>query len=157
MIKVCFRYASDADGAGTIYNDAMLKVFKNIHKYNEEGKLLGWIKTIVINCSIDFCKKKNIFKESVPYVSQEEPVLNAEAFDLLSGKEIQQLIAQLPPMTATVFNLFVYEGYTHKQIGEILSISDNTSKWHVSEAKKILKVKLENLSEPHQLKSNAAG
>ena len=157
MIKVCYRYAPDADGAGTIYNDAMLKVFTNIHKYTDEGKLLGWIKTIVINCSIDFCKKKNIFKESVPYVSQEEPILNAEAFDLLSGKEIQQLIAQLPPMTATVFNLFVYEGYTHKQIGEKLSISDNTSKWHVSEAKKILKQKLENLSEPHQLKTNAAG
>ena len=51
MIKVCFRYAPDADGAGTIYNDAMLKVFKNIHKYTDEGKLLGWIKTIVINCS----------------------------------------------------------------------------------------------------------
>lgn len=156
MIKVCFRYASDADGAGTIYNDAMLKVFKNIHNYTDEGKLMSWIKTIVINCSIDFCKKKNIFKESVPYVSQEEPELSPEAFNLLSGKEIQRMIAQLPPMTATVFNLFVYEGFTHKQIGEILLISDNTSKWHVSEAKKLLKQKLQNLSEP-QLKTNAAG
>ncbi|MEP6676683.1 MAG: sigma-70 family RNA polymerase sigma factor, partial [Ferruginibacter sp.] len=60
MIKICYRYAPDADGAGTIFNDAMLRVFKNISTYTDEGKLMGWIKTIVINCSIDFCKKRNV-------------------------------------------------------------------------------------------------
>jgi len=156
MIKICYRYAGDADGAGIIYNDAMLKVFKNIHSYTDEGKLLGWVKTIVINCSIDFCKKKNIFKQAVPYSSNEDVALSPDVFDRFSGKEIQQLIAQLPAATATVFNMYIYEGFTHKQIGEILGISDGTSKWHVSEAKRILKTKFENLSEI-QLKSNAAG
>ncbi len=155
MIKVCYRYAPDADGAGTIFNDAMMKVFKHIGNYTEEGKLMGWIKTIVINCSIDFCKKRNVFKQSVPYFSEEETI-RPEVLDRVSGKEIQSLIRQLPAATATVFNLYVYEGFTHKQIGEILSISDGTSKWHVSEAKKQLKPLLENFFTT-ELKANAAG
>jgi RNA polymerase sigma-70 factor (ECF subfamily) len=156
MIKICYRYAGDADGAGTIYNNAMLKVFKNISNYTDEGKLQSWIKTIVINCSIDFCKKKNIFRQSVPYVPDDESSLSPEAFDRLSGKEVQELIAQLPAATATVFNLYIYDGYTHKQIAGLLGISDGTSKWHVSEAKKLMKTKLEQISKI-ELKTNAAG
>jgi len=156
MIKICYRYAGDTDGAGTIYNNAMLKVFKNIRNYIDEGKLTAWIKTIVINCSIDFCKKKNIFKQSVPYIPEDEVILLPEAFNRLSGKEIQELIAQLPAATATVFNLYVYEGYTHKQIAELLGISDGTSKWHVSDAKKLLKTKLAQTSQT-ETKTNEAG
>ncbi|UAY52564.1 RNA polymerase sigma factor [Ferruginibacter albus] len=156
MIKICYRYGGDADGAGIIFNNAMLRVFKNLVKYTDEGKLLSWIKTIVINCAIDFCKKKNIFKQSVSYISEDEIVLAPEAFDRVSGKEIQQLISTLPNATATVFNLYIYDGFTHKQIAEQLDISEGTSKWHVSEAKKLLKTKLENLSKI-ELKVNAAG
>lgn len=155
MIKICYRYAGDADGAGIIYNNAMLRVFKHIGNYHDEGKLMAWIKTIVVNCCIDFCKKKNIFRQSVPYIHEEDVILMPNVFDHVSGKEIQQMIAQLPAATATVFNLFIYEGFTHKQIGEILGISEGTSKWHVSEAKKLLKTKIENLSQT-ELK-NAAG
>ncbi len=156
MIKVCFRYASDADGAGTIYNNAMLKVFQNVSRYADEGKLMGWVKTIVVNCCIDFCRTKNIFRQSVPYFSEEDNSLDPEAFNRISGKEIQQLIGELPGATATVFNMYVYEGFTHKQIGEQLGISDGTSKWHVSEAKKMLKKKLEQFYNT-ALQVNAAG
>jgi RNA polymerase sigma-70 factor, ECF subfamily len=157
MIKVCYRYAKDTDGAGTIYNNAMLKVFKNISHYKEEGKLGGWIKTIVVNCCIDFCKQQS---SSIQYPASgtqdaEEISINPEVFNTVSAKEIQQLLKQLPVSTAMVFNLFVYEGFTHKQIGELLGISDSTSKWHVSEAKKILKLKLEKFSET-EFKTNAA-
>jgi RNA polymerase sigma-70 factor (ECF subfamily) len=156
LIKICFRYANDMDGAGIIYNNAMMKVFKGIDSYNEEGKLGGWIKTVVINCCIDFCKKKSIFKNTVNIILEDEVTILPDVFDRLSGKDIQQLIAQLPKATGTVFNLYIYEGFTHKQIGGQLGISEGTSKWHVSEAKKILKVKLENISET-ELKTNAAG
>jgi RNA polymerase sigma-70 factor, ECF subfamily len=156
MIKICYRYANDMDGAGIIYNNAMLKVFKSIGKYSEEGKLMGWIKTIVVNSCIDFCKRKNIFRNSMNIISEDETTILPDVFDRLSGKDIQRLISQLPSATATVFNLYVYEGFTHKQIGEQLGISDGTSKWHVSEAKKLLKLKLERISET-ELKTNAAG
>jgi RNA polymerase sigma-70 factor, ECF subfamily len=159
MIKVCYRYAKDAGGAGTIYNNAMLKVFKNIGSYKEEGKLSAWIKTIVVNCCIDFCKQQhplsNIQYPPSSIDNLEEMSINPEVFNTVSAKEIQQLLKQLPRTTATVFNLFVYEGFTHKQIGELLGISDGTSKWHVSEAKKILKLKLEKFSET-EFKTNAA-
>jgi RNA polymerase sigma-70 factor, ECF subfamily len=156
MIKICWRYAGDADGAGTIYNNAMLKVFKNISSYKEEGKLMGWIKTIVINSCIDFSKKKNIFRQSVPYFPEDEQGFEPEVLSRISGKEVQQLVHQLPGATATVFNLYIYEGYTHKQIGQQLGISDGTSKWHVSEAKKLLKKRLEQFYNT-ELQANAAG
>jgi RNA polymerase sigma-70 factor (ECF subfamily) len=155
MIKICFRYAGNPGDAGTIYNNAMLRVFKYIGQYKDEGKSGAWIKRIVVNCCIDFCRQKNNF-QSVPYTGQDETVIRPEAFDRLSGKEVQLLIAQLPPATATVFNLFVYEGFTHKQIGEHVGISDSTSKWHVAEAKKLLKQKLETFTET-ELQRNAAG
>ena len=66
-----------------------------------------------------------------------------EAFNNISGKEVQQVIAQLPGASATIFRLFIYEGFTHKQIAERLNISEGTSKWHVSEAKKALKKRFE--------------
>ncbi len=156
MIKICYRYGKDADSAGTIYNNAMLKVFKSISNYKEEGKLAGWIKTIVVNCSIDFCKQQQLFTPLDNFQYAEEGSINPEVFNTVSGKEIQQLIKQLPGATAMVFNMYLYEGFTHKQIGEQLGISDGTSKWHVSEAKKILKLKLENFT-TKELKTNAAG
>lgn len=157
MIKICYRYAKDAGGAGTIYNNAMLKVFRNIGKYKEEGRLTGWIKTIVVNCCIDFCKQQHSFIHLNNYEDAiEEISINPEVLNTLSGKEIQQLIQQLPGATATVFNMYVYEGFNHRQIGEQLGISDGTSKWHLSEAKRILKQRLENFSN-NEIKTNAAG
>src|SRR5262245_866875 len=59
MIRICRRYAGDMDGAGIIFNNAMLRVFRNLHSYKEEGKLMGWIRSIVVNCCIDFAKGQN--------------------------------------------------------------------------------------------------
>lgn len=149
MIKVCYRYADDMDGAGIIFNNAMLRVFRNIHQYKEEGKLMGWIKTIVVNCAIDFVTKRNKFKEHSSASMQDyELNIPSEAFQLVSAKEIRKLISQLPKATATVFNLFIYEGFTHKQIGQSLKIAEGTSKWHVNEARKWLKTKLEDFLNP---------
>ena len=149
MIKVCYRYAGDMDGASIIFNNAMLRVFKNIGKYKEEGRLAGWIKTIVMNCSIDFVKKQNRFKEVTKEDMEEyEMETSAEAFSRLSAKEIREIIQELPKATAAVFNLFIYEGYTHKQISESLGISEGTSKWHINEGRRLLKTKMENFINP---------
>jgi len=156
MINICYRYAPDADGAGTIFNNAMLRVFKHISGYEDEGKFMAWVKSIVINCSIDFCKKRNLFKQSVPYNNEEETMIDPHVFDKVSAKEIQSIIRELPGSTATVFNMFIYEGFTHKQIGSALGISENTSKWHVGKAKRLLKAQLENYF-TKEIKTNAAG
>jgi RNA polymerase sigma-70 factor, ECF subfamily len=147
MIKTCYRYAKDTDAAGSIFNDAMLKVFKNLDNYEEQGKFMGWIKIIVVNTCFDYCKKQTSFNTSSNNNVEDSISIEPEVFKNVSAKEIQVLIKKLPLATATVFNMYVYEGYTHKQIGEILKISDGTSKWHLSEAKKNLKTKLEKLIE----------
>lgn len=156
MIKICSRYANDDDGAGSIYNDAMLRVFKNIGEYKEEGKLGAWIRKIVVHCCIDFCKKKVVFARRLSEDYREDFSISPEAFNIVSAKEIQKLLAQLPASTAIVFNMYVYEGFTHKQIGERLGISDGTSKWHLSEAKRLLKNKIDNFITT-TTKANAAG
>lgn len=155
MIKTCYRYAGDMDGAGIIYNNAMLRVFKNIDTYKHEGKLMGWVKTIVVNCCLDHVKKEARFKDESLKTAQEEQVsINEEVFSNVSVKEIQKMIGQLPKATAAVFNLYIYEGFTHKQISEALGISDGTSKWHVNEGRRLLKTKLEHFFNP-VLKTNA--
>jgi len=125
-------------------------VFKNIKKYQHEGKLGAWIKAIVINCALDHIKTTAKMKEaSITIITEEIPV-DDYIFEKISAKEIQFAIKELPKATATVFNLFVYEGFTHKQIGEALEISEGTSKWHVNEGRRLLKTKLN-----HFLKTKA--
>lgn len=143
MIKICCRYAGDMDGAGIIFNNAMLRVFRNLQQYKHEGKLMGWIKTIVVNCCIDYAKERSRFK-NMPGISpgEEEPSVPPEVLDKMSAREIQQLINQLPRATATVFNLYIYEGYTHRQISESLGNAEGTSKWHVNEGRRLLKESL---------------
>lgn len=146
MIGICYRYAGDMDGAGIILNNAMLRVFQHIVKYKHDNKWVPWIKTIVIHCSLDYIKQRNRFKEEAIGNFHEETIsIPDDAFQKISVKQIQKLIHQLPKATATVFNLFVYEGFTHKQIAESLGISEGTSKWHINEGRKYLKAKLENL------------
>lgn len=145
MIRICFRYAGDSDGAGTIFNNAMLRVFKSIHQYKHEGKLTGWIKTIVIHCCLDFIKQKNRFTNKTVEPGQANDVtVDDHILENVSAMEIRQIITQLPGATAAVFNLYLYENFTHKQIGVSLGISEGTSKWHVNEARRLLKKKLEH-------------
>lgn len=144
MIRICYRYAGDMDGAGIIYNNAMLRAFKNIGSYKHHGKLMGWIKTIVVNCCLDFIKQKNKFVDQPLMAEHENEVsVPAETLNRVSAKEIQRIINELPKATAAVFNLYIYENFTHKQIGESLGISEGTSKWHVNEARKRLKTMLQ--------------
>lgn len=155
MIRICCRYTGDMDKAGSVYNNAMLKVFRGIGNYRHEGRLAAWIRTIVVNCCLDHVKENNhIAEEELRIVHTEQESISSEALSNVSVKEIQRVINTLPPATAAVFNLYVYDGFTHKQISEALGISDGTSKWHVNEGRRILKIKLEHFLNP-AVKTNA--
>lgn len=145
MIGLCCRYAGDLDRAGLVFNNAMLRVFKNIRNYQEEGKFMAWVKTIVIHCCLDHVKQQNKSKETAISQAEEEISIPDEILEKISAKDIQRMISQLPKMTAVVFNLYVYEGFTHKQIAQGLGMAEGTSKWHVNEARKTMKTKLEHL------------
>jgi RNA polymerase sigma-70 factor (ECF subfamily) len=153
MIKICLRYVfGDADHAGALYNQAMLRVFTNIEQFSNRGEFLGWVRKVVVNVCIDHCRTKARFRlieitDSCDYVL---PVL-PEVYHKLSGNDILNLIYELPKNTGLVFNLFVMEGYKHGEIAALLGISAGTSKWHLNEARRLLKEKIESLFKKENL------
>jgi RNA polymerase sigma-70 factor, ECF subfamily len=147
MMKICMRYCSgQQDIAGGLYNQAMLKVLNNIGQYSGKGEFEGWVRRIVVNVCIDHCRAKVKFQNTdIDNTHADLLPIIPEAYNRISGNEILKLINELPKNTGLVFNLFVMEGYKHNEIGDLLGISAGTSKWHLSEARKLLKQKLETL------------
>jgi RNA polymerase sigma factor (sigma-70 family) len=151
MMPVCLRYLKSEDDAREVLNDAFLKVFSKIHQYKSEGSLGAWIKRIVINCSIDFVRSSKSYRANFIHtnefhmygapVSEEDEELAQPGYDF-SCEEIFEMVAALPQATRIVFNLYVVDRFTHRQIAQSLKISEGTSKWHLSNARKILKEKI---------------
>ncbi len=145
MKSICLRYSKDSEEARDILQEGFLKVFKNIHKFKGEGSLEGWIRRIVVNTSINYyhknSKHRNIFSLEDVYHIQEShlDVNNPYVIDDLSYKDLLRLIRSLPPAYQTVFNLYVIEGYNHREIGEMLGISEGTSKSNLAKARMRLK------------------
>lgn len=122
-----------------VLNAGFYKVYKNIDKYNaEKASLYTWIRTIIINSCLDLIKTKGgqVTWKELDQAAQVD--LPPEVFTKMSAEEILQLVRQLPPATQAVFNLYVMEGFSHKEIGAMLGTSDGTSKWHLSEARRTL-------------------
>ena len=147
MIKLCIRYGRDKNEAGAIYNEAMLKVFKNFRQFKGQGDLAGWIRRIVVNTCIDFCRRQVKFVHQAPdeTMVNETVSLDPEVYGRISCNEVMRLLDELPRTTALIFNLFAIEGYKHEEIGKLLDISAGTTKWHVNEARRILKNKLDGI------------
>lgn len=147
MIRICLRYCyGNEEEAAVLFNQGMLKVFRNIEQYKGEGELMAWVRKIIVNVCIDSLRKKIKFPttEISNTVSNLVPVI-PEVYTKISGSEIMGLIYELPKNTGLVFNLFVMEGYKHEEIGKMLGISTGTSKWHVNEARRLLKQRIETI------------
>jgi RNA polymerase sigma-70 factor (ECF subfamily) len=150
MITVCLRYVKNEEDAQDIINHAFLKVFLKIKQYKAEGKLETWIKRIVINTTLDFIRSDKSYKNNFIRVSEfnlygepnnenDTPDEWWNAASSLSMEQLFQMIKELPPATRLVFNLYVLDEYSHKEITKKLNISIGTSKWHLFNARKILK------------------
>jgi RNA polymerase sigma factor (sigma-70 family) len=145
MASICLRYTKNEEDAIEVLHNGFLKVFKNIHTYDmTRASLYTWIRTIVINSAIDFIRKRDKFSK-IELDKAEEPGIDADAVQRMSAQELLQLVQQLSPATQTVFNLYVVEGYNHREIANLLGISEGTSKWHLSEARKRLQQLLQTL------------
>lgn len=139
MVGLCLRYTKNEADAVEILNGAFLKVFMHIQRYDPaQGSLYTWIRTIVVRSCLDFIKLRS---KAIPHKELDKALdvqLDAEAVSKLEVAVLLQLIRQLPPATQAVFNLYVMEGYNHAEIGRLLDVSEGTSKWHLSEARKRL-------------------
>lgn len=143
MFAVCLRYSNNNETAQDLLQDGFIKIFKNLHRFRGEGSFEGWIRRIFVNTSIEhYRKKSNLFSTSErEEVLAEDSSLNA--LDKLAEKDIIKLVQELSPGYRTVFNLYAIEGYSHKEIGNMLNISEGTSKSQLARAKGILKKMVE--------------
>jgi RNA polymerase sigma-70 factor (ECF subfamily) len=141
-MAIAMRYATDEQEAADILGHAFVKMFRSIHSFDEtKGNFHGWLKKIIINEALDIIKQRSRFT-SLEMDMAEEPAINNNIIEQSDAAAILQLVRQLPPATHAVFVLYAIDGYTHKEIAGQLNISEGTSKWHLSEARKILKQKI---------------
>lgn len=144
-LKIAFRYVGSYENAANAANDAFIKMFRGFKKFeirdleNTEAMLMGWIRRIVINVSIDYMRKESLIAErtSLKDVWQHADVSNGGDAQLMY-KELISLVKKLSPAYRVVFNLHVIDGYSHQEIAEMLGISVGTSKSNLAKARAFL-------------------
>ena len=142
-MTIALRYSRDEHDAADIMSLAFVKIFKSMHSFDPaKGSLHAWIKRIIVNEGLDHIKSRNRFSENVEVETIAEPAIDNYALEQLGAEEIMNIVKRLPPATHAVFVLYAVEGYNHREIGERLQISEGTSKWHLSEARKFLQQQL---------------
>lgn len=146
-MTIALRYSRDELDAADIMSHAFVKIFKSMHSYDSsKGSLQAWIKRIVINEGLDHIKGRERFSQHVELESVPEPAINNAVLEQMGADEIMKLIHKLPPATHAVFVLYAVEGFTHREIAEKLKISEGTSKWQLSEARKTLQQQLHSIT-----------
>jgi RNA polymerase sigma-70 factor (ECF subfamily) len=148
LMPVCHKYYKSKDDSVEQLNKSYLKILNNLNKFDANKSFDAWIKTITINTIIDEFRVNN--KRNALFIDKdyEEFAINYHSFNLneaeakLTADDIQIHIQNLPESSKMVFNLYTVDGYSHKEIGEMLGINEGTSKWHLSNARKVLKKKL---------------
>ncbi len=135
MMALCIRYSNDREDAYDILHDGFIKVFNNIQKYELNTSLHAWIYRIMVNTSIDFYRKS--VKRKTEDLDTAYDISNDEV-DIVSRcseNDILEAIQQLSPSYRMVFNMFAIEGYSHKEIGDLLNITESTSRSNLVKAR----------------------
>ena len=154
MLSVCMRYIKDRMEAEHVMIGGMVKVFKNVHQFKEEGSFEGWIRRIMVNESLMYLRKNKNMALSADIDSvREEPNYEAIA-EAVGTDELMTMIMELPVGYRTVFNLYAIEGYKHDEIAEMLGISSGTSKSQLNRARKLLQKQLMDME--NELKNVAS-
>ena len=138
MYAVCLRYAGKAEEAEDILQEGFIKVFRKMDSYRGDGSFEGWMRRIFVNTAIEHFRRKRYL---MPVTEREENTIEGKynsVLDDLGAKDILALVQELSPGYRTVFNMYVVEGYTHREIADMLGISEGTSKSQLSRAKVIL-------------------
>lgn len=139
LLSVCLSYTKDEENAVEVLQDGFLKIFQQIHTFDSsKASIYTWMRTIMVRTAIDALRRGAKQPAEVELKEVYDPPVGAEVVERMSADEILFLLKQLAPTTRAVFQLYVQEGYNHREIGELLNISDGTSKWHLSEARKYL-------------------
>ena len=139
MYAVCLRYAKNRDDAQEILQDGFIRVFGFMHQYKYNGSFEGWVRKIMVNCALQKFRTKAQMHAvvNIDFVD-ETPFSSSDILAQIGVKELLKLVQQLSPGYRIVFNLYVFEGMKHREIAELLSISEGTSKSNLSDARSFL-------------------
>lgn len=144
MMALVRRYIDQEMQAEEVLNNGFLRAFQKVEQYNFLGSFEGWLRKIVFHSVSDYVKQNMKYNEKIVLAEKDEYIHKDHA-DNLYYNELLEMVQALPGATRTVFNMYIMEGFAHKEIGKILGISEGTSKWHLSEGRRILKDKIEKL------------
>jgi RNA polymerase sigma factor (sigma-70 family) len=144
MFGVCLRYASNDDDAKDILQDGFIKVFQKIKQFDNKGSFEGWIRKIMVNTALERLRSKK------PNVNLEENIKHTDVIyenilEELNAEDLIKVIQSLSPKYRMVFNMYAIEGYSHKEIADILGITEGTSKSDLSRARAILQEKINGM------------
>ena len=139
MYNLCVIYESDRDNAKDILQEAFIKIFRNIDGFDRKGSLKGWMKKIITNTAIDHYRKNHTEAQFIPIENIIHPFSDEESVaSILNTKDIISQVNRLPNGARMIFQLYAIEGYSHKEIADLLNISEGTSKSQISRAKQLL-------------------
>jgi RNA polymerase sigma factor (sigma-70 family) len=147
MLGVCYRYTRSVRDAEDVLQEGFIKVFHHLQQYKQEGELGAWIRRIMVNTALNYLKRNRKYQEEMFFTEEYlHPVTDDDPVIRLQAKELADLIRQLPQGYQVIFNLHAVEGFTHVEIGEMLGISDGTSRSQYSRARNLLITWIENYS-----------
>jgi RNA polymerase sigma factor (sigma-70 family) len=143
MLTVCLRYTTSREEAEDILQEGFVLVFEKMPQFRMEGSFEGWIRRIMVHKAIEQYRKVSRIYPVMNIEDNENTMVSSEdVASTLNSKELLQMIQELPPMYKMVFNLFVFEDMTHKEIAVKLGVSEGTSKSNLSDARTLLKKKI---------------
>lgn len=149
MMALCLRYVREQGDALEVLNDAYLKVFRQLSHYDAaKGGLYTWMRKILVNTALDALRRQKLLRSrEMTGVAEDEAGIENEAVSKLNGDQLLAVIRELPVTTRLVFNMYGIDGFSHREIANLLGISEGTSRWHLSDARRQLKLII-NLMEP---------
>lgn len=146
MYGICLRYSSDKDNAQDLLQDGFIKVFMNMSSFENKGSFEGWMKRIFVNLALENIRKdknKKVYNDDIENLSDIEIIDESGSdFEGLTEDELLKMIQELPPGYRSVFNLYVIEDYSHKEIAEMLDIAEGTSRSQYIRARGLLQEKV---------------
>jgi RNA polymerase sigma-70 factor (ECF subfamily) len=148
LYAVCLQYSGNDEEARDILQEGFIKIFENLVNYKHEGSFEGWIRRIIVNTALEKYRSKHLLHrvDDIDQIPEPDADPDNEDYAGLQAVDLMTIIRELPPKYRMVFNLFAIEGYSHKEIGKMMNISEGTSKSNLSRARVILQRRVGSLT-----------
>jgi len=145
MYGICLRYAGDEAEARDMLQEGFIRVFQSLDRFRFEGSFEGWVRRIIVNTALERLRKEDYMTTSIDDTDFQDLPGRDDVEAGLSVQDLLEMIRELSPQYRMVFNLYAIEGYSHKEISEMLNISEGTSKSNLSRARTILQERIKKL------------